>query len=113
MIFVRWIINALVIFAATYLVAGIEVSSFYAALLAALIIGLLNAVVRPILVFLTLPITLLTLGFFILIINSFLVWFAGTIVKGFEIHNFWSAFVLAILLWFTSTFSNWLLKEKV
>jgi putative membrane protein len=83
-------------------VPGIHFQSFWAALVTSLILGLLNALIRPLVLLLTLPINFLTLGLFTLIINAFIFWLAGTIVKGFEITNFttafWGALVYAIIV---------------
>jgi putative membrane protein len=93
----RWIINALALLALPYVVSGIELKSFYIALIVAVVLGLLNAVVRPLLILLTLPVTLLTLGLFILVINALLFWFVGSFVEGFHVSGFWAAFFGAIL----------------
>lgn len=93
----RWMINALALLALPYVVSGIELKSFYIALIVAVVLGLLNAVVRPVLILLTLPVTLLTLGLFILVINALLFWFVGTFVEGFHVSGFWAAFFGAIL----------------
>jgi putative membrane protein len=107
----RWLINALALFAATNFIAGFEVRSFYAALIAALILGLLNAVVRPILLLLTLPVTIITLGLFTFVINAGLVWFMSSFVKGVSIDGFLPALMVAIFLWAVSTLTSWFLKR--
>ena len=84
-----WLINAVALMAVTYLLPGIAVSSFITALIAALVLGLVNAVIRPILILLTLPATLLTLGLFIFVINGLLFWFVGTFIEGFVVSGFW------------------------
>jgi putative membrane protein len=73
------------------------VSSVTSALIAALILGLVNAIIRPVLVLLTLPVTVLTLGLFILVINALLFWFVGSFVKGFEVHGFIAGLIGSIL----------------
>jgi putative membrane protein len=99
----RWLINAAALFALPYLFSSIEVRNFVVALIVALLLGLINAVVRPILILLTLPVTLLTLGLFILVINALLFWFVASFVDGFRVAGFWSAFwgalVYSILSW--------------
>jgi len=92
-----WLINALALIAVAYLMPGVSVSTFGAALVAALVLGLINAVVRPILVLLTLPVTLLTLGLFIFVLNGLLFWMVGTWLEGFEVAGFWSGVFGAIL----------------
>ena len=82
---VVWLINALALIAVAYLMPSITVSSFGAALVAALVLGLINAVVRPVLVLLTLPVTLLTLGLFIFVLNGLLFWMVGSWLEGFGV----------------------------
>lgn len=94
----RWFLNALTLLGITYYVPGIQVNNFYSALIAALVLGLVNAILRPILIFLTLPINVVTLGFFTLVINAFLFWFVGTIVKGFAVADFRAAFIGALIM---------------
>ena len=111
MILFRWLINAMALIAVTYLVHGIHVSGFWTALWVALVLGLLNAVVRPILIFLTLPITLLTLGLFTFVINAAILLFVGTVTRGFTIDNFSSAFLAAVLLWAIGWLTSVVLKR--
>ena len=92
----HWIINAAALFVLPYLFDSIRVKSFYVALIVALLLGLINAVVRPVLILLTLPVTLLTLGFFLLVLNGLLFWFVASFVEGFSVGGFWSAFWGAI-----------------
>lgn len=110
MFLLRWFTNALLVILVTYVVPGITVASFWTAFLVALILGILNAVVRPILVILTLPITLLTLGLFTLVINGALFWLVSTVVKGFNVEGFWVAFLGAAVLWVFSFFTNVVFK---
>ena len=104
----RLIINALIILGLAYYLPGIAVESFYAALIIALLLGLLNAVIRPILILLTLPVTILTLGLFTLVINALLFWFVSTVVKGFDVAGFgpafWGALLLSLVSWLTNSF---------
>ncbi len=92
-----WLINAAALFALPYLMSSIKVDSFTVALIAALVLGLINTFIRPVLVLLTLPATLLTLGLFIFVINGLLFWFVGRFVDGFHVGGFWSAVGGAIL----------------
>jgi putative membrane protein len=92
-----WLINALALLALPYLVPSVHVDSFLTALVAALLLGLVNTLIRPILVLLTLPVTLVTLGLFIFVINALLFWFVASFVKGFTVGGFWSAFFGAIV----------------
>ena len=91
-----WIINALSLLALPYLFSGIKVESFVTAMIVALVLGLINAVARPILLILTLPLTILTLGLFILVINGLLFWFVASFVDGFVVSGFWPAVLGAI-----------------
>ena len=86
-----WIINALALLALPYVVPSVQVASFGTALLVALVLGLINAVLRPLLILLTLPVTLLTLGLFIFVINALLFQLAGNLVAGFNVGGFSSA----------------------
>jgi putative membrane protein len=95
---VRLLLNGLAVFLAAQLVPGIEVTGFGTALLAALILGIVNTFIRPVLVFFTLPISFLTLGLFILVINALLFWLVGGLVSGFEVSGFLSAFFGAIIV---------------
>ena len=108
----RWLINALALIAVTHIVSGFTVSGFYAAVIAALVLGLLNAVVRPVLVLLTLPINIITLGLFTFVINAGLVWFMSSFVKGVTVDGFLPALLVAIFLWAVSTLTSWFLKTK-
>lgn len=94
---VTWLINAVALFALPYLMQSIRVESFGAALIAALVLGLVNTLIRPILVLLTLPVTVLTLGLFIFVINALLFWLVANFVSGFHVTGFWAAFGGAIL----------------
>lgn len=109
-IILRWLINAIALLAITELFVGFEVKGFYYALIAALIIGLLNAIVRPVLLLLTLPINIVTIGLFTFVINALLIWFVSTFVQGFSITDFWTALGAAIVLWAVSVVTNWLIK---
>jgi len=92
-----WLINALALLALPYIFSSITVGSFYTALIVALILGLINAVIRPVLVLLTLPLTILTLGLFIFVINGLLFWFVASFVAGFDVAGFWPAVFGAIV----------------
>ena len=96
-ILLAWLINALSLMAVAYLMPSIIITSFWAALGAALLLGLVNAVIRPLLILLTLPATLLSLGLFIFVINGLLFWFAGSFFEGFTVGGFWSGFWGAIV----------------
>jgi putative membrane protein len=101
-----WLLNAIALLAVAYLVPGIHVAGFAAALVAALAIGLVNMIIRPILVLLTLPITLLTLGLFILVINGLLFYLVGNWIQGFDVTTITAgiigALVYSLLSWVLS-----------
>src|SRR3546814_2622144 len=92
-----WILNAVALLIVTYLLPGIAVASFGSALIAALVLGLLNTLVKPVLILLTLPITVVTLGLFLIVLNALVFWFAGSILKGFYVDGFWWAVLGAIV----------------
>ena len=102
-----WLINALALLALPYLFTSIHVDAFTTALIAALVLGLINTLIRPILVLLTLPATLLTLGLFIFVINGLLFWLVGSFVKGFTVGGFWAgvfgAIVYSVISWALSS----------
>lgn len=94
----RWLISAVSIYLVALLGIGVSVSNFWAALLAALVLGLANLLIRPLLLLLTLPLTVLTLGLFTLVINAIVFLIAAAFTPGFQVHGFWSAFFGAILV---------------
>lgn len=104
----KWFISALSLLAAAYLIHGISVDNFYTALIVAFFLGLINAIIRPILVILTLPVTVLTLGLFIFVINGFLFWFLSTFIKGFYVDGLLSgiagAIVVSVFSWIGNKF---------
>jgi putative membrane protein len=92
-----WALNALALIAVASFVPGIHVDGYLAALIAAFLLGLVNTLIRPILLLLTLPITLVTLGLFLFVINGFLFWFVGSVLKGFMVDSFWHGVLGAVL----------------
>ena len=107
-----WLINALSLLAVPYLLPSVSFAGLYAALITALVLGLLNTLIRPLLVLITLPITILTLGLFTLVINALLFWFAASFVDGFQVGGFWSAFWGALAYSVISSVASWLLIPK-
>src|SRR5213592_3366589 len=101
-----WLINSVALIAVAYLMPSVTISSFGAALIAALVLGLVNAVIRPILILLTLPATVLTLGLFIFVINGLLFWAVGSFIQGFVVAGFWwgvlGAIVYSLVSWLLS-----------
>ena len=103
---IAWLVNSISLIAVAYLMPSIRVDTFVTALIAALVLGLVNAIIRPVLVLLTLPVTLLTLGLFIFVINGLLFWAVGSFVKGFVVDGFWAGFLGAIVY----SLISWLLS---
>jgi len=102
-----WLINTAALVSLPYLMSSVTVSSFGAALLAALVLGLVNALIKPALILLTLPVTVLTLGLFIFVLNGLLFWLVSGIVPGFQVAGFWSAIggalLYSVISWALST----------
>ena len=107
----RWVINAATLLGIAYYLPGIEVGGFYAALITALVLGLVNAIIRPLLLILTLPINILTLGLFTFVVNALMFWFVSTVVQGFEVAGFMAAFWGALILTLVSWVTGWFLKK--
>lgn len=104
----KWVILALSIMFVGWIIPGISISSFFTALIAAIAIALVNVFIKPVLIFLTLPINILTLGIFILVINAVLFMFVAYLVPGVEVDGFWSAFLGAIVLSILAIAISWL-----
>lgn len=107
-LFFKWIGLALAMMFVGWVIPGITILNFVTALLAAAVIALVNVFIKPVLIFLTLPINILTLGLFILIINALLFMFVAYLVPGVEVNGFWSAFFGALLLSILSLGLAWL-----
>ena len=103
---IRLVLNALSLIVVANVVPGIAVRSFPIALLAAVVIGLVNALIRPILLVLTLPINVVTLGLFTLVVNALMFWLASSVVKGFDVADFKAAFLGALVFWLVSWAAN-------
>lgn len=106
----RWLLLTVAIMFATYLVPGIQVAGFSSALFAAAVLGILNVLLRPLLIVITLPINILTLGLFTFVINALLLQMVSGVVSGFYVHGFWSAvlgsLVISLANWFLNSFIN-------
>jgi putative membrane protein len=92
-----WILNAIALLAVAYLYPGVQLQDWQAAAIAALVLGLVNTLVKPVLVILTLPVTIVTLGLFLLVLNALLFWAVASLVPGFHVSGFWAAMLGAIL----------------
>ena len=97
-ILINWILSGLVVFAAAYVLPGVHVTNLTAALITAIVIGIFNAILKPILIILTLPITILTLGLFTFVINALLIMLADQIGSGFSVDGFFWALILSLIL---------------
>ena len=104
-----WLINALALLVITYLGPSIQIRSFGTALIVAVVLGLINTIIRPVLILLTLPVTIVTLGLFILVVNALCFQLAASLLKGFEVSGFWSAFIGSILY----SIVSWLLAALI
>ncbi len=94
----NWLVSTLAIIITAYLLPGVTVEGIFAALVTALILGLINAFIKPLLLVLTLPINILSLGLFTLVINALLILLTSAIVPGFAVKNFWWALLFAVIL---------------
>lgn len=106
----RLVLQAVAVMATAYIVPGVRVANMWSAIIAAIVIGLVNALVRPILLLLTLPVNVLTLGLFTLVINALMFWLASSVVKGFDVQSFGAAFLGALVFWLVSWALNTLIK---
>ena len=111
-IIATWILNALALLAVAYLLPGIRVDGFFSALIAAMLLGLINVLLRPLLILLTLPVTFVTLGLFVLVINGLLFWFAGSVLKGFDVSDFWAGLTGSLLYSALSFILSFMLRKK-
>ena len=109
-ILIRWLILTVAILSAAYLLDGMEVRGFTSAFFAAAVLGILNAVLRPVLIILTLPLNILSLGLFTFVINAFLLKVASGVIPGFEVHGFWPALfgslIISLVSWLLSSLIN-------
>jgi len=107
-IFLRWLILTVAIIVTSYLLDGIHVSGFFSAFFAAALLGILNAVFRPILIILTLPINILSLGLFTFVINALMIMMVSGVISGFEVKGFWSAvfgsLLISVVSWALNSF---------
>ncbi len=112
-ILLNWILSAFVIMAAAYLLPqGATLSGFVPALIAALVLGLVNSIIRPLLLLVTLPLNIITLGLFTLVINAFMIVLTSGLVPGFKIHNFGWAILFSIILFLINTILKSLFKNN-
>ncbi len=93
----KWLLSAAALLAVAYLYSGVEIKSYSSALIAALVVGLLNTILRPLLVILTLPVTVVTLGLFLFVINALMFWSAAGILEGFNVTGFGAALIGSLI----------------
>ena len=101
-----WILNAVALYLVTLIVPGVTVDTYTSAFIAAIVLGLVNVLVKPILIVLTLPVTILTLGLFLFVLNALLFWAVGNLLPGFHVNGFWAAMFGAIVF----SIFGWLLS---
>jgi len=109
---IRWLTLTFAIIVTSYLVDGIQVSGFFSAVFAAAVLGILNAFFRPIILILTLPINILTMGLFTFVINALLLMMASGIISGFNVYGFWSAVFGALLISVVSWLINGFIGDR-
>ena len=102
--FVELLINSVAVFLTAYLLKGVSIKNFFTAIITALLIGFVTAVIKPIFVFLTIPITIITLGLFLFVINALLILLVDKVISGFRVKNFWWALLFSIVLSIINSF---------
>lgn len=108
----RWVLNAVALYGTAYIINGIQIRSFSAALVAALVWGFANTVIRPIINLITLPITIMTVGLFTFVINGFLLWLVADAVNGFSVDSLWAGIAGALVLSVISSVLSALVEDK-
>jgi len=111
-IIINWVISSLAILSAAYLIPGVHITDFFTAFVLAIVLGIINAVIKPFLIIFTLPINILTLGLFTLVINALLILLAAKIVPGFSVDSFWWALLFSVALSMINAFLNGIVKHK-
>lgn len=109
---VTWLLSAVALFVAARIVPGVEIASFKVAIVAALVLGLVNAFVRPLVTFLTLPATVITLGLFLLVVNGAMVGLAAWLVDGFSVNGLLPGALMAIAVTVVSSVLSWVLGDR-
>jgi putative membrane protein len=109
---VKWIVNSTALLVVAHIVSGVVIDDWVTVFIAALVLGFLNAFLRPVLIFLTLPVSILSLGLFTLFINAFLFYLAAHLVRGFHVTGYWQAFVAALVFSVVSFLLNIVLRSE-
>ena len=107
----KLLLNAVAVFALAHILTGVNVDGYLTAIIVALVLAILNLLVKPLLVILTLPVTVITLGLFLLVINAVIILLADKLIDGFAVANFWWAILFSILLSILQSLLHSLLKE--
>lgn len=108
---IRLIISTLAVLVTAYVLPGVRVDSFMAAVIVALVLGFLNAIVKPLLILLSLPAVIFTFGLFLMVINTLIIMLADKLVDGFQAGGFWRALVFGIVLWLVTSIFNAIKKR--
>ena len=108
---IKILVNAAAVFLAAYLLKGVDVKNFWSAIVAAILLSIVNAVLRPILIILSIPVTLITFGLFILVIDALLLMLIDKLLKGLKIKNFWWAIGFSVLLSIINTVLSWVILK--
>lgn len=111
-LFIRWLLSAVALMIVAYLVPGFHVRGFFSALIAAAVIGLVNATLGFLVKVVTFPLTIITLGLFLIVVNALMLRIAAMFVPGFNVSGWWPALIGAVLLSLVSSFLNWVAGEK-
>ena len=109
---IQLLISSLAVLVTSYILPGVKVDSFFTALVVAAVLAFLNTVVKPLMILLTIPITILSLGLFLVVINALMIMFAAKIVDGFEVQGFWWALLFSIILTITTSVFESITAEK-
>lgn len=107
---VRWILNVIVIIVTAYLIEGFDVT-ILGAIVGSILLGLVNATIRPVILLVTLPLNILTLGLFTLVVNGLMLWLVSSVIKGFTVEGFGAAFLAALLITVISSVISFLVKD--
>jgi putative membrane protein len=112
MLIIKWLIMTASVMIAAYVIPGITVNSFFSALWVALFLGIVNLLLKPFLILITLPINVLTLGLFTFVINGFIIFLASLLIKGFQVSGFWVAVLFGIVLSIVNLLLNLLIGAR-
>jgi putative membrane protein len=108
----RIVVNGLALMLVAYFYSGVSIDSPIAAIIAAAVLGIVNAVIRPVLVFLTFPVTVLTIGLFLFVINALMFWLAAELVPGFRVSGFMAALIGSVMYSIITTVTSWLISPS-